>query len=530
MRKKIAAALMAAVTAMASLSVTAFAEGNVLKFALTQECETLDPGTSDYLQSSAVIMNLFMGLYMTGQDGITLTNGCAESYDLSEDGLTYTFHLYDDLLWSDGTPLTAHDFEYSWLRVLDPALASGVVSNMYMIKNAEAYNTGKCEADEVGITAVDDTTLVVELENPTSYFIDVTAEACYCPVQQAAVEASATWSQKADTYVCNGAFKVSEINPEESYILTKNENYKYADTISLDETDIVFIADGSATLTALKNGEIDMTNNISSQAQAEFDGSDQLMSFATIGTCYYDFNCEHLTDTRVRKALSLAIDRDTITQNLIPSKPVSSTGFIPYGISYNDSEEDFRTTVGDLLTFDKDTAKSLLDEAVADGFDTSATYTIIVKNDEEQKTVAQAMQAMWKEYLGMNFEIVTYESGTYWDVVHQGDFDVAYDGWTGDYDDPDTMLECFNQVECVTQNRWSGENAEKYDAMLKECAAMTDQTSRFSEFVEAEKLLIDESPIMPLYFRKSQLLVGTNVTYAINDTLGHTLFKYTEVE
>ncbi|MGN0353683.1 MAG: peptide ABC transporter substrate-binding protein [Muricoprocola sp.] len=529
MKKKLVTMLLAVGMAVSSLSMTAMADGNRLTYAIENECKTLDPGMCNYLSSSSVILNLFMGLYMTDETGTQLTNGCAESYEVSEDGKTYTFHLYDDVLWSDGTPVTAGDFEYSWKRMLNPETASAACRAMFELKNGEAYNNGECEADEVGVTALDDTTLLVELENPTSYFIEETAEACFCPVKQEAVEASDTWSQKAETFVCNGAFKVAEINPEESYILDKNEYYKYADTIALDGVDVVFISDGTATLTALKNGEIDMTSNISTQAQAEFADSDQLLNFDSLGTTYYDFNCTTLTDPRVRKALSLAIDRDTITQNLVANKPKSATGFVPVGLSYYDSEDDFRTVAGDLITYDVDTAKALLDEAVADGFDASATYNMIIQNNDEMKTVAQAMQAMWKQNLGINFEITTYESGTYWDTFYEGEFDVAYDGWTGDYDDPNTMLECFTQAACESQNRWSGEKAEEYDQMLKDCAAMTEQTDRFAKFVEAEKLLMDESPIMPMYYRKSQLLIGENVTRALNDNLGHTLFKYAQL-
>ena len=529
MKKKLVSVLLAAVMAMTMIPMTAAAEGNTLTYAIQSECETLDPGMSNYLTSSAMIMNLFMGLYRVDSTGTALTNGCAESYEVSDDGKTYTFHLYDDVVWSDGTPVTAGDFEYSWKRMLDPATASPAVRDMFDIKNAEAYNAGECSIDEVGIKATDDTTLVVELENPTSYFIEKTAVASLSPVNKAAVESSSTWSQKAETFVSNGAFTMEEINPEESYVLKKNPNYKYADEVKVDGVKVVFMAQGTSTLTALKNGEIDMTNNISTQAQAEFDGTDQLLNFDSLGISYYDFNCEHLTDARVRKALSMALDRDTITQNLVASKPKSATGFVPAGLSYYGSDEDYRTVVGDLITYDVDGAKELLEEAKADGFDTSATYEIVIKNDDELKLIAQAMQAMWKQNLDLNFTITTYESGTYWDEFYDGNFDVAFDGWTGDYNDPNTMLECFTQKACATQNRWSGEKAEEYDQIIKDCATMTDQTERFAKFTEAEKILIEESPILPLYYKKSQLLVGTNVTRAVNDNMGHTLLMYTEL-
>lgn len=502
--------------------------GSTMTFAISAECDELDPGINDYLASSSMIMNLFMGLYMTGEDGKTLTNGCAESYDLSDDGLTYTFHLYDDLKWSDGSPLTAEDFEWSWLRELNPETASPSCALLFVIKGAEEFNSGEGTADDVAIKAIDDTTLEITLNNPTSYFLDlISAE---MPVQKAAVEGSDTWTLSPDTFVCNGAYMMTGYSPEESYTLTKNPNYKYADDVTVDTINVVFINDSSAALTAFENGEIDMTNNISVSAQEKYSGTDTLKDYSTIGTSYADINCEKISDARVRKALSEAIDRETLCQSFISSKPTAATGYVPVGISYSDSGDDYRATLGDLVTYDPDDAKKLLQEAVADGFDATRTFTYICKNDTEQKNIAQALQSMWKQNLGLDFEIVTYESGSYWDVVHQGDFDVDTDGWSGDYNDPSTMLDVLKQGEVETNCRWADDAALKYDSMQDEAAAETDQTKRFEIFAESEKLLIDDSPIIPVYYRKSQMLTGDRIAYTTNDQLGHYLIKYTKLK
>ncbi len=302
-------------------------------YAISAECKTLDPGVSNYLSSSSILMNLFMGLEMVGEDGSSIVPGCAESYEVSDDGLTYTFHLYDDLKWSDGSALTAKDFVWSWIRELKPETASGCASNLYVIKNAEKFANGECTEDEVGVTALDDTTLEVVLENPTSYFPDMLCQACFMPVQQAAVEGSDTWSQEAETFVCNGAYTMQAIDHDADYVLQKNPYYKYADDVSVENIKVVFIADSTTALTAFKNGEIDATNNLSAQAISEFTGTDTLKTFNTIGTTYFVFNCDTITDKRVREAMGMALDKDTICQNLVASKPQAATGFVPYGIA-----------------------------------------------------------------------------------------------------------------------------------------------------------------------------------------------------
>lgn len=213
-------------------------DGKVMTFAIRQEPETLDPTLNNYTASSIVLQNLFLGLYQLDAEG-QLAPGCAESYTVSDDGLEYTFKLKADLKWSDGTALTAKDFEYAWKRVLNPDTASPASWNFYVVKNGEAYNTGAANVDEVGIIATDDTTLKVTLENPTAYFIYLTTGSDYFPVKKDVVEGADVWTKSADTYVCNGAFMIQEINPQASYELVKNPSYAYADTVKLDGLNMV---------------------------------------------------------------------------------------------------------------------------------------------------------------------------------------------------------------------------------------------------------------------------------------------------
>ena len=228
-------------------------EGNVLVYAMDQEPETLDPTMNNYSRSSNVLQNLFSGLFRMEADG-SLSNALCEDYTVSEDGLTYTFTLKDGMKWSDGSDLTAQDFVYSWLRVLNPETASPASWELYYIQGAEEYNTGGGSSEDVAVKAVDDKTLEVTLKSPTAYFLYLLAGTNFFPVKQDVVEGEEVWTKSADTYVCNGPFMMSEINPQSSYVLVKNPNYYDADAVQLDGVNVVFIESPEAALSAYNSG------------------------------------------------------------------------------------------------------------------------------------------------------------------------------------------------------------------------------------------------------------------------------------
>lgn len=509
-------------------------EGNVLRYVMSGEPETLDPNMNNYASSSNVLLNLFTGLYQYSADGSGVEPACAESYTVSDDGLTYTFKLKEGLKWSDGSPLTAADFEYSWKRELKQETASTAAWQLYYIKNGEAYNNGQCEADEVGVKAIDDTTLEVVLNNPTPYFVNLTAANNFAPVKKEAVEGAEVWTKSAETYVCNGPFMMGEIKPQEGYTLVKNPNYVFADTVALDGVEMIFIEQAEAALSAYNVGDVDAMSggSIETQAMTQYDGSEELHSYDLIGTSYYDFNCEKEYMTKeVRKALSMAITRDTINQVAVPSKPKSAYAFVPYGIPYADETDDFRTKVGNnLVTEDVEAAKQLLADAGYPNGEGLPTLQLIITNTKENKDKAQILQALWKENLGVNVDIVTFESKVYWDEHAAGNFDIAFDGWTGDYPDPNTNLSIFNKSRMEKECRWRSEEALRYNDLLEEAATLADNNKRMELFVEMEQILMDEMPVMPIYFRNTMALVKPYVKGFTCDNSGHPLFRAVSME
>ena len=502
-------------------------EGKILTYAISGEPETLDPTMNNYSNSSVLLQNLFSGLFQLEADG-TLTNAMCDSYTVSDDGLVYTFTLKDGLKWSDGSDLTAADFEYTWKRTLSPELASPAAWELFYIKGGEEYNKGEGSADDVAVKAVDAKTLEVTLNNPTPYFLYLTAASNFFPVKKDVVEGELVWTKSGDTYVCNGAFVISEINPQSSYVMVKNPYYFAADSVKLDGVKMVIIESAEAALSAYNSGEIDAMGDslVATQALQQYGDSDELHRFDKIGTRYYDLNCENEYMTpEVRRALAMGLDRKTICEAAVPSKPQPALAFVPHGIPYEGKTDDFRTVVGDLISEDKEAAKQLLADAGYPNGEGLLTLKFIITNTQENKDVAQVMQAMWKENLGVQVEIVTFESKVYWDELYAGNFDIAFDGWTGDYLDPDTNLNCFTQDRTYNQNRWNGEKALQYDSLIQECRSLADNNKRMELFTEAEKLLMDDMPILPLYYLNASLLVKPNVTGMTKNANGHTLFR-----
>ena len=281
--KKLLSMLLVAMLAVSAMMLPALAEGNVIITAIADNPEQMDPTLNSYARSSRVLQNLFKGLYKLDADGVNYVPAMAESCEISEDQLTYTFTLRDGLKWSDGSDLTAYDFEYSWLRVLNPESGSKCVSDLWVINNGRAYYDGECAAEDVGVKATDEKTLVVELENLTPWFLKLTATSSFFPVSKAVVEANPNWTADVATYVSNGPFILTEYSSLNRLVLTKNPNYYLADEVQIDEVQFVIIPDSATGLTAYNNGEINVSATLNSDALNQYSGSEELHTSGKIG-------------------------------------------------------------------------------------------------------------------------------------------------------------------------------------------------------------------------------------------------------
>lgn len=499
-----------------------------LVYAMAAEPKIMDPGLNYYLSPSNVLQNVFRGLYKLDADGNTVP--CiATGYTLDDTQTVYTFTLRQDVKWCNGKPLNAHDFEYSWKRVIDPATGASTAYAMASIKNASKCAAGELPMDEVGIKALDDYTFQVTLEAPTPWFIDLTASPTFMPVCKDVAQNDG-WASSADTFICNGPFMITEMYPKEKYVLKKNPYYFDADKVKLDTIEYVFMDSAESTMIAYNNNEVQFTENISPEAKEQYYGTDEYVTSPKIGVTFYDFNCKKapFDDARVRKAFTMAICRQDLLDMLEdPEQPAYA--YVPVGY-YNpaDKKQMFRDAAGyNLFQEDIPAAQQLLADAGYPGGVGIPKIELVVGTSQSEKDIAQAMQEMWKNNLGVTVDIVTYDNQAISEQANLGNFSIISDGWTGLYPDPMSILQPLDfGPDSVIMTFWQN---QEYHDLLTESVSELDQQKRMDDFVRMEQILMNEMPVMPLFYRSNMYLCKPEVKGLIKNILGHTYLEYTYI-
>ncbi|MDR7482296.1 MAG: peptide ABC transporter substrate-binding protein [Armatimonadota bacterium] len=420
----------------------------------------------------------------------------AERWEVSRDGLTWTFFLRA-ARWSNGQPVTAADFEYAWKRVLDPKLASEYAYQLYYIKNGKAYNTGKiADPAQVGVKARDARTLVVTLESPTPFFGDLLSFHTLMPVPRAVVAATPTWASRADTFVGNGPFVLKEWTRQNRIVVEKNPRYWDAARIKLQRIEFAMIEAESTALAQYEAGQLDGSSNVPVADIPRPQKTGDFKAMPYIGTYYYLFNTTRkpLDDVRVRKALAYAINRTLITARITRAGEKPATAFVPPGIVV--AGTDFRQAGGALApVYDPATARKLLAEAGFPAGRGFPTLTILYNTSQRHKTIAEAIQEMWRQTLGIQVNLTNQEWKVYLQSRQQSNFDIARAGWIGDYRDPKTFLDMFFTGSSFNEGRWSN---PAYDRLIEATTKTADQAARMKAFHEAERIPMQEMPLAPI--------------------------------
>jgi oligopeptide transport system substrate-binding protein len=476
------------------------AEKQSLRVVLGTEPESMDPHKCSSLYAANYLKNMIEGLAVLDAKNQPQP-GAAKGWDVSADGMKYVFHLRKNK-WSNGEPVTAHDFVYAWKRILAPEFASVYAFMLYPIKGAEAYNTGKGAADKVGIKALDDETLQVELCKPTAYFLSLCTHHATHPVCKKVVESNPKWAANPKTFVANGPFKFKEWVHNNKIVVEKNENYWNKDVVKLANITYV-LSDNSTTAMALfDNKELDLLSSppLSEMERLKKDGVFHISD--TIYTGYYDFNNKKapFDNKKVRKAFAMAIDRKTMGEKLYYGVPIPATGWVPMGFYNSVTKKDFREEGGILLKYDPEKARQLLAEAGYPGGKGLPPITLQYTTGVNNKKDSEAVQEMWLKNLGVKVELRNQEWKVFCGTRIAGDYQVAIAGWMGDYFDPMTFMNYFLSYNSQNYGKYSN---QAYDALVEKAQNSNNQKERMEAMHAAEKIFMDDMGLAPHFFARN---------------------------
>ncbi|WP_077328734.1 peptide ABC transporter substrate-binding protein [Virgibacillus siamensis] len=476
----------------------------------------IDPALATDTTSGWILDHIFEGLYTRDKEGKPVL-GAAKDVKVSKDGKTYTFTLRDDAKWSDGSPVTAEDFEYAWKRVLNPKTGSPFAFYFYYIKGAEAYNKGNGSVEDVGINAIDKKTFQVKLNTPLGYFDSLLTLWTFYPVNKEVVKGNENWSAKADTLVGNGPFKLTKWKHDSHVVIEKNEHYYNKDVVNLEKITFEMVNEATTYYQMFKTGELDLIQTLPTDVIKQARENPAFKSVPYYGTYMYMFNVnkEPFTNKKVRKAFAMAINREALTKNVTLGGETPAFGMVPSGAET--PKGDFREVGGPQFEENVKKAKQLLEEAKKEeGWNKLPEVTLMYNTSENHKKVAEAVQEMLKDNLGVNIKLANQEWGTYLATTKQHNFQMARMGWIGIFLDPVANLDYY--LGDSPNNRTGWVNKE-FDSLMAKAKAEQDAKKRYQLLHEAEKILLDEMPFMPVYFYRNTYMTNPNlkdVAYYVN--------------
>lgn len=508
-------------TAVAAKTSASATQSAILNFHLNFDPEYLDPGLISEDAGNQIAQALYEGLVQHRAEDLTIEPALAERWEQSEDQRSYLFHLRPGIRWSDGTPITAHDFVFAWERVLNPATASKTAFLLYHIKNGRPYNQGKLtDAKQLGVQAIDDTTLQVTLENPTPFFMQLILNPAFLPVPRHVVaKHGADWVKPAH-FVTGGPFLLQEWTPYKWIRVAKNTKYWAAERVHLDQIVFHIVEDQETSLKMYDAGTLDIIWQAPPAKIAALKARPDFIVAPYASVYYYHINVEAppMQQQALRQALGLAIDRQILTKQFLHDVQVASPNMVPVGIAGYPYAEG--------LAFNPERARAVLKEA---GVDPAKLPTITVQYNtlDLHKTIAEVLQQMWKQHLGITVQLQNQEWKTLIKTYNTRQYQLGRYGWVADYVDPNSFLEIW--MSDSTENHTGWANAD-YDRLMHAAAREADPQQRFARLAEAERILLREAPVLPLFTHARTYLLKPQVK-GYYPTLRNTHpFKYVWIE
>lgn len=487
------------------------AEQGILIVGNNQEPLSLDPHKATAVADGKIIATLLEGLVRPdAKDETIIHPGMAESWEHDEWAREWTFHLRE-ACWSDGKPVTAHDFVYAWKRLLHPEFGGKYAEMLYPIRNAEKYNRGECSWDEVSVQATDDRTLKIHLTGPMPHLLHLMLHFTWCPVPAHAVEAHggmldrrSLWS-RVGNWVGNGAYVLDSHHFNDYLQITANPRYWRAAEVKNRGIRFLPIVNGYTETRMFYDGKLHISNNVPPELLAKARQKGEVFCqdpyYCTI---FYRLNTSRppLNDVRVRRALSLAIDRESLVNDVVRGAGRAASCFTPPGAGY-DSSFTFAPRAEQV-----ELARKLLAEAGFPGGKGFPTLEIMTTSRDVQRIMAETIQAMWQKVLGIHVEIRACEWTAYKAAQQNGDYDISSSSWSGDYLDPATFVELWRSGG---GNNCTGWGSAEFDKALVNARESWSADARRAHLYRAENIMMQEQPIIPLYWSERTYLKDDRV-------------------
>lgn len=499
--------------------------GKVLYLNNGTEPTSLDPSIGFDAVSWDPLNNLMEGLTRLDEDH-RAAPGVAKDWKISEDGLTYTFNLREDAKWSNGDPVLAGDFEYAWKYMLNPETGSPAAFLGYFIEGAESYNSGEGSVDDVKVTALDEKTLEVVLAQPTGFFLDVLTNPAFFPINQQVAEANPNWHAEADTFVGNGPFKLESWEHDVEMVFAKNEHYWDAGAVKLDKVNFAMVNDSNTQYQMFESGDLD-TASIPAELSDQLINGDNVFIGPYGGLEFYRFNLtmEPFQNKKIRQAFAYAVNREDIAKYVVKNGVEPAFGFINPGYT-SPTGEDFREVNGDLVPFDPERAKQLLEEGMAEeGYDELPEIKLTYNTSDSNKAVAEALQGMFQEHLGVEVALENQEWNVFSEAQQALELQFSRSSFINDYNDPVNFLESF--ITDSYMNR-TGFSSEEYDALIATGKSATNEEERWNALYEAEKMLADEMVAFPIRYYNTVVLEADGVEGILRHPVGYFDLKYAD--
>ncbi len=513
------AALVLCLTMVLTVGSFAVAEGdNVLKVQIETEVQSLDPQVATDGTSFEVIADFTDGLYQMDASGAAVPALAAKT-EISEDGLTYTFTIRDDAFWSNGDPVTADDFVFGWQRACDPVFASEYSYMIYdigLVKNSVAVNTGALPVTDLGVKALDEKTLQVELESPVSFFTGLMYFPTFYPVNRAFCESCGdNFATSPETVLSNGAFILTSYEPAAtSFMLTKNPNYYDAARVQLDGLNYQVIKDSQTSLLSYQNGDLDVVTL--SGDQVELVEDDPEFTVVNAGYLWYiTVNAKdvpELANINFRKALAGAYDREAICASIIKDGSSAAYFAVPEQLATGPDGMDFRATAKTFEGFDKESAVAFYDAACAELGKNEFQLTLLVEDDATAQNIAAFIQQEWQNTLsGVTVELKVETKKQRIQDIQTSNYNTCLTRWGPDYADPMTYLGMWVTDNSNNYGFWS--NAE-YDELIRRSVSgdlAMDPVGRWAALHQAEEIVMNEMVILPVYQKANAMMVKSSV-------------------